>query len=366
MDSLAVPLVNLEVAHGVASQVEQLAQHADAHTSISDEAAAKSVLAASALPAVPPSGAPSGAATTDPPNVPSGDKFAELANMMMEATKPPADQAAAGHAPASTVVSLKPDDSYLKGNRLTNWNANQGMLSLAQLYSGIVDITNRQKRGHPDPYKITVESEALQAYADQADSGYNAMIGPLAGFYIFSEGALQTFKKTFDRAQFHLGFLGELFKGFDLSDGTVKALDSVLTNFASAVGQYKFEQISEGKTINRAVKINNVPAVNISGNDNDPLYAYPAVTTFIYMKVTAKAWKTVMSKMQGGAEVEHIDFEMYWTATKCTLNTDWYNTTKPKFDKISQLVTGKNLEAFGAMLDNPITEPKQNESQPPS
>lgn len=59
---------------------------------------------------------------------PSGDKFNEVVNMMMEATKPPADQAAAGNVPSPTVVSLKPEDNYLLGNRLTNLTANQGML----------------------------------------------------------------------------------------------------------------------------------------------------------------------------------------------------------------------------------------------
>lgn len=188
------------------------------------------------------------------------------------------------------------------------------------------------------------------------------MIGPLAKFYLFSEGALQTFKQTFDCAQFHLGFLGEVFKGFDLSEGTVKALDTVLTNFASNVGKYTFNQISEGKTINRVLKINTVPAVNMSGDDNDPEYMYPAVTTLIYVKITAKAWKTAMSKWQGGGGVEQIDFEIHWTATKCTLNTEWYNAMKHKFDQVREFVTGKNLEAFGAMLDNPIAEPKQNGS----
>ena len=361
MEALAIPSVNLEVAHGVASHIEQLAQHADAQTSITDKTAAKSVLVASALPAVLPPSAPSGAGTA-PPNVPSGDKFTELVNMMMVATKPPAEQTAAGYAPAPTVVSLKPEDKYLVGNRLANWTKNRGMLSLAQLYSGILDIQNRQERGHPDPYKVSVESEAMQAYADQADSAYNAMTGPLAGFYIFSEGSLQTLKKTFDRTQFHLGFVGELFKGFDLSDGTVKALDTVLTNFASSVGQYKFDALSEGKTINRVLKINTVPAENMSGNDDAPDNAYAAVTTLVYMKITAKAWKAAMSKWQGGGEVEHIEFEMYWSATKCTLNTDWYDTMKPKFDKIMEFVTQKNLEAFGADLDTPVTEPKQNGS----
>ena len=240
------------------------------------------------------------------------------------------------------------------------------MLSLSQSCSGILDIQNRQKRGHSDTYKITIESEVLQAYADQADSAYNAMVGPLAGFYIFSEGELQVFKQIFDGADFHLGFLRELFKGFDLSDDAIKSLEKVLTNFASSVGQYKFEQLSEWQTVNRVLKINTTPAVNMSGNDDGPEYLYPAVTTLIYMKITAKAWKTVMSKWQGGGEVEHIDFEMYWTATKCTLNTEWYNTSKPKFDKIMQFVTEKDLEAFGAMLDQPVTDSKQNGSQPPS
>ena len=361
MENLGIPPIDLEVVSLVASRIEQLAQRAEAQNSIIDNKAAKSVLAVSALSAVSPFGA-----AADLPAIPGGDKFTELLNMMKDATKPPAVQAAAGNVPTSTVVSLKPDTNYLKGDRLTNWNANQGMLSLAQLWSGFLDMENRQKRGHPEPYKITVDSEALQAYADQADSAYNAMTGPLAGFYIFSEGALQTFRKRLDRAEFHVGFLEQIFKGFDLSDGALKGLDTILTNFASGVGQYRLDQNSEGKTINRVLKINTVPAVNISGDESDPQYVYPAITTLIYMRITAKAWKMAMSKWQGGGEVEHIDFEMNWTATKCTLNTDLYNTAKPKFDRIIDFVTGKNLEAFGASLDNPVTEPNQNRPQRPS
>jgi hypothetical protein len=62
-----------------------------------------------------------------------------------------------------------------------------------------------------------VASEAVQSFADMADSAYNVMIGPLTGFFNFTSGTQTTFSREMTKTEVHLGFLAELSKGFNLT-----------------------------------------------------------------------------------------------------------------------------------------------------
>ncbi|KAK4063593.1 hypothetical protein Trihar35433_8301 [Trichoderma harzianum] len=191
------------------------------------------------------------------------------------------------------------------------------MLSLAQLYWTILDLQNRETRKHPEPYKLSDDKDVWQIFADQANNTFQEMLGHLSGFYIVTTGASQSYKENVDRAQLHTGFLSAILSDFSLQEDAKKDLDKVLTNFAQA--------------------INTVPTMTIGGTAEHPLTVNVPTTTIV---------------VGGGAE--HFEFDMTYTKTNCQLNMDWYQKAIPKFNKIMEFVTEKNLAAYGAGLSQPV------------
>ncbi|KAL7782538.1 hypothetical protein V8C43DRAFT_326821 [Trichoderma afarasin] len=231
-----------------------------------------------------------------------------------------------------------------------SWHCNQNMLSLAQLYSTILDLQNREARKHPKPYKLSDDKDVWQIFADQADNTFQAMLGPLSVFYIFTTGASQSYKENVDRAQLHTGFLSAIFSDFNLQEDAKKDLDKVLTNFAQAVGGFKMDMEAQTKTMNYTLKINTVPTRTIGGTAEHPLTVNVPTTTIVYMKIKATAWKSAMDACSVGGGAEHFEFDMTYTKTNCQLNMDWYQKAIPKFNKIMEFVMEKNLAAYGAGL----------------
>ncbi|KAJ9638155.1 hypothetical protein H2204_004466 [Knufia peltigerae] len=299
---------------------------------------------------------------------PGDDKWAQFTAMILDAAKPPQEQAAAGQLP-SVAVSLhdgfnydqtkiqsqpQPVDMTSDAGAIYSWQCNQNMLSLAQLFSTMLDIKNRAARKHPEPYKLSDDKDVWQIFADQADNTLQAMLGPLSGFYIFTTGASQSYHDNVDRAKLHTGFLSAIFSDFSLQDDAKKDLEKVLNNFAQAVGGFKMETAAQTETMNYTLKINTVPTVTIGGRAGHPLTVNVPTTTIVYMKIKATAWKTAMEACSAGGGVEHFDFDMTYTKTNCQLNMDWYQKSIPKFNKVMEFVTGKNLAAYGASLSQPV------------
>lgn len=354
MDSVfGLAPVSENVARRVASTVHYLSQESNAHQGVSPHATALSTLAASALPVTILA-----ATDSSTPAIPADNSLAELKRMLAAPTQPIPDQVAAGNAPSAVNATFKPET--LTEERHASYRKLLGISSMAQLYASIMDLNTRQERHHPKPYRLSDHDEAVQAFADQADFAWAAMTGPLSGFYIFTTAPATQFKRSFTRAELHEGFLGEVFKGFNLSDGAVKSLDTILTNFASSVSTIKFEEQVESQTINQTLRINTTPAYNITGDNDNPDYVYTPTTHVIYMKIKAATWKTSLSKPQGGGSVENVDFEMEWVAPKFELNVDLYDAAKPKFDAICKYLTSKNLEDYGACLEHSITDKNQD------
>ncbi|KAK6519408.1 hypothetical protein TWF281_003242 [Arthrobotrys megalospora] len=306
---------------------------------------------AAAAPAAP---------AADPPAAPGDDKFDQLVQLLNASASPPATQVASGLAPAPTSIVIKPDASYAKDNILNNYNALQNMASMITLYSGILDIQLRKQQNHPEQYKITDPVEAMMAFENKANEAYQAMTGPLAGFYNFSQGASTSFSKSMTRTEFHAGFLGEIFKGFNLSDDTLTQLDTILTNFAQSVGSIQIEASGAHKSVNNTILVHTCPAVNASGDPKDPVWVYQPTTTLIYLEVDLNAWQTVFKSKSGSSTTDHFDFSMVYTVTKCQLNMEAYQNSVNKFNQIIQFVTGKNLEAFGATASTSVTDSSLN------
>ncbi|KAL6809756.1 hypothetical protein J3E69DRAFT_372439 [Trichoderma sp. SZMC 28015] len=117
---------------------------------------------------------------------------------------------------------------------------------------------------------------------------------------IFADQADNTFQEMLGHLSgFYIVTTGAS-QSYKENEDAKKDLDKVLTNFAQAVGGFKIDTEAVG----------------------------------------------------GGAE--HFEFDMTYTKTNCQLNMDGYQKAIPKFNKIMEFVTEKNLAAYGAGLSQPV------------
>lgn len=287
--------------------------------------------------------------------------------MMLNATKPLAEQVAAGNLP-SVVISLD-DGNYdpvavqspiPPTSALYVWQCNQNMLSLVQLYSALFDITNRQNRGHPEPYNLSNPDDVYQIFAEQANNTLQTILeGPLSGFYVANRGETKQFTQQVtsaaDLPALHTNFLSTIFKDFNLTANATNALDQLLSAFATAVGGFKLSAEARSKTIDYTLKINTVATIDLTEDPNNPILIYIPKTTLIYMRIKATAWQDAMAACAGTAGgAEQFEFDMTYEKTECQLDIYYYEQNIDRFDNILQFCTGQSLAAYGASLSQVV------------
>ncbi|USP74614.1 hypothetical protein yc1106_01888 [Curvularia clavata] len=279
------------------------------------------------------------------------DKFNQLAELMMGNTKTPDQQVAEGKIPTTSPVVVI--DPYAKENAQSNFASLKDAHSMIQLYSNLMQVQQK-----PGGFNIT--SEAAAGFAFQAKQAYNAMMGPLAGYYNFSLGSAQTYSNQLERNQIHDNFLGKVFDGFGFDKATLTALDTKLTTFVSAI-----KGINPGaaapSTYDFAQILGLCPKLNITGDDSDPEWVFSPTTFLLYMKIDARTFRESISK---NSSVDKVNFNFQLTVNKCELNVRRFEADRAKFDKMFNLVTNKNLRAYSDLLNqqieqkNPPTTPK--------
>ena len=221
------------------------------------------------------------------------------------------------------------------------------MSSIVSLYTAIWNANARTKRGHPEPYNITVADEAAQAFADMANSAYNVMVGPLAGFFNFASGTQTTFSKKMTKTDVHLEFLGELFKGFSLTKPALLQLDGILTNFIKSLGTISVETGRTSNTVDQTIRINQVVRLNISGDESNPIWVFQPRTRIVYMHIDASTWRWATKK----ADHSENTFNMRYVIVDCDLNVNKYLASKPKLETVFNKIAGKSLEEYGKMIN---------------
>lgn len=342
------------VARDAAQYIHALVARTTPNNEQSAHIHATTLLRASALPmtlmAVDPTPAAPATAGTD----------SQIVKALLAAAQPPEKQVEGGHVPAGVVINLYPEEMYNGEARGTSYSALQGMTSLSQLYAVVLSLAARTKRGHPEPYSITDAKEVVQEWEDQADFAYQAMTIALAGFFSFQNLSAQTVKRHMTKAELHEGFLGKVFEGFNLTDSALQDMETILTNFSKALGSTTIVDESDTRTVNQTIRINSVPKINISGDNANPDWVWQPMCTLIYLKFTAKTWKTSVEKFTGGVAAEGFDFEMQMTSVRCQLNMQWYEQSEPKFDEVMRAAVGKSLKDFGAMISHNVTDKNQN------
>jgi hypothetical protein len=307
-------------------------------------------------PSEPTSTEPSGETPSIP--TPGEPSFSDFANLMKDAMKPPAEKIAAGVAPATTDVAIKPvavapGSQYTLGQVVENYNDLRYCASMAQLWAGILDVQNRITRKHPQPYSITDPTEALIAFADQADAAWDAMMGPMAGFYTFDDIVKSQYDKTVSRADIHAEFFGTVFAGFGFADTMVAQLDTILKTFVDAMSGTSVEVSDQAQTFNHVLRVHAMDKVTLVEDPTNPVIIYNPVTTLVYLRVDVNSWKVSIGKF---ASAEHVNFKFDYDVVRCSLNVDWFNQKKDTFDKMMEMVTEHNLSQFANAVDNQVND----------
>ncbi|KAI0904326.1 hypothetical protein F4823DRAFT_634507 [Ustulina deusta] len=275
------------------------------------------------------------------------DKFAKLAALMMSDTQAPDTQVAEGQIPKAPPVAVLP--GYTNTEVANNYGTLMDATAMCQLYANLMQVEAK-----PQGFNIT--SEAGLAYNFQAKMAFDAMMGPMAGYYIFGSGVSQTYNDTIPKTQIHQHLLGKLFDGFGFSADTKKSLDDPLTNFVAGL-QNIHSQGNPTNTFDFMLRLNLVPRINVTGSDSDPIYVYQPTTYLIYMKVDATTFYQSTSK-RGGED--RVNFKFTMTTTKCELNSRKFEQNRAKFDQMFLLVTENNLRAYSELLNKKIKSSEPN------
>ncbi|KAH7153630.1 hypothetical protein EDB81DRAFT_758573 [Dactylonectria macrodidyma] len=274
------------------------------------------------------------------------DKFAKLTALMMGDTKPAEEQVSTGQVPKPPPIVILPgyDIAAVQDNYNTLMDAN----SMIQLYSNLMQVQQK-----PDGFDITTEAAA--AYNFQAKTAYDAMAGPLAGFFMFDTGSTQKYSNQIPKDQIHDKFLGAVFDNFGFDPDTKKQLDGQLTTFVAGLSK-----IAPGKanSIDFSLRLGLVPRRNVTGDVDNPTYIYQPTIFLIRMSFDSYTFYQSTGKNSG---VDKIDFNFNLSVTKFSLNARKFEQNRAKFDQMFQLVTDSNLRAYSQLLNKQL---KTNEANP--
>ncbi|KAL8387057.1 hypothetical protein RB595_010189 [Gaeumannomyces hyphopodioides] len=283
--------------------------------------------------------------------------IAELFGQLSVAMQGPTESVGKGKAPTPQDVAVLPEkkagtDPASHGAKvakaLEDLQNLKDITSIADLFIAMAKISKRTKRGHPEPYSITVPKEAAQEFADMADCAYNVMMGPpLSGMYSFSGLFATQFSRSMSKTELHLGFLAELFKGFSLTDVAKKQLDGILENFVKSLGDIKVETESTNHTVDQTIRIHQTVATEITGS-TDPkhqIWIYQPRTRLIYMHVDASTWRWATNK----ASHEGNTFNVNYAVVDCDLNVNKWITAKPALEAIFKKIMGATFKQYSEL-----------------
>lgn len=288
----------------------------------------------------------------------AGDgSISELFDQLSAAMQGPSGSVAKGKAPMPQDVAVLPekkagtnptDHEERVRKALEDLQHLKDITSIADLFIAMAKISKRTKRGHPEPYNITVPNEAAQEFADMADCAYNVMLGPpLSGMYSFGSLFSSHFSRSMSKTELHLGFLAELFQGFSLTDVAKKQLDGILSNFVKSLGDIKVETESTNNTVDQTIRVHQTVATEITGSP-DPkqqIWVYQPRTRLIYMHVDASTWRWATNK----ASHESNTFTMNYVVIDCDLNVNKWVAARAALEAIFKRIIGTTFKQYGEL-----------------
>ncbi|KAF5667165.1 hypothetical protein FHETE_5868 [Fusarium heterosporum] len=341
--------LNVESAAAISAFIQELSIKASGGKPVDEETLALRMLAAEHtspdydLSTIHSSSVRNGPSTA---SADGDDKFAKLTELMMGDTKSPDEQVSSGQVPKPQPIVILPgyDIGAVQSNYETLMDAN----SMIQLYSNLMQVQQK-----PDGFNIT--TEAAEAYNFQAKQAYDAMMGPLAGFFIFDTGSSQKINNTVPKDQVHDTFLSAVFDNFGFDKDTKAQLDGQLTTFTSGLSK-----IASGNanSIDFSLRLGLCPRKNVTADEENPIYVYQPTIFLIRMSFDTNSFYQSTGKKSG---VDMITLNFNLSVTKCALNARKFEQNRPRFDKMFQLITNSNLKAYSDLLNKQL---KTNEKNP--
>lgn len=225
------------------------------------------------------------------------------------------------------------------------------MASIIRLNSGIIQVQDQNQRGQPNNPKITDADGLTQAYYDSAEAIWQAIQGPLTGFYNMSKTQTETVNLTTTSSALHAILLDDIFKPYNLPQSVLTQLDTVLTNFAKTISPYA-GQDPGGRAF--AVAIHSVDKIDVSEDDSRPDWTYQPKITVVHLNVEADSFRNALLK-QGN----QFNFEFELNVMTGELNVDELRSVQPKFEKIIQFLTkgtgSMGLTDYGNKILNTVS-----------
>lgn len=284
------------------------------------------------------------AAAGDP--TPPRDRFDDLVDLMKGDTESADDQVNNNKVPKPPPVVVEDPIGVTTGYDKAKAEENFGYLkdahSVCQMFTNIELI-----KEHPKGFDIT--KEAALAFNVQAKLAYNAMSGPMAGVYTFGEGVHT--KHSFDilMSEVHEKLLETMFDGMRLDSTHKKQIDSQITNFVKALKN--IEVGGDHSSLDFALRFGLVPATNITADETNPVWAFEPMTYLVYLTMDADAFKKTISKRNSQ---DRIHFKYEHVVVKADLNARHFLRYRPKYDKMIEKITGKNLKQYSESLNKRV------------
>jgi hypothetical protein len=277
---------------------------------------------------------------------PPHDRFDDLVDLMKGDTESAEHQVNNGKVPKPPPVVVEDPIGVTTGYDKAKAEENFGYLkdahSVCQIFTNI-DLIKQ----HPKGFDIT--KEAAVAFNVQAKLAYNAMTGPMAGVYTFGEGVHTEHSFDILMSEIHEKLLETMFDGMGLDSNHKKQIDSQITNFVKALKNIEIG--GDHSKLDFALRFGLVPATNISADDANPVYAFEPMTYLVYLTMDADAFKKSISKRN---TQERIHFKYEHVVFKADLNPRYFLKFRPKYDKMIEKLTGKNLKAYSDALNKPV------------
>lgn len=236
-------------------------------------------------------------------------------------------------APGSTSVAAV-DQSDITPQ---DWQHLQDIL----LLNSFINVFGMQKvyKDHGDKAYDITKNEQAAAFTQACASALNYVItSAMGGFLNLRDQTAQSITKTYKKAEFHLGFLSDLFKAFAFPESTLTALDGVLNAVVDSLTKIEFNE--QEKTVDHLLFMyvfEKVPGMDMK---------LPHLRLF-YLKIDTKSWKISMCK----STVTEINFQCNYIDENWEMNP--FQVAKQR-DQIQALLTkmsGLSME----QLDNKLT-----------
>jgi hypothetical protein len=267
-----------------------------------------------------------------------GDRLDDLMVSLNSESDDPSKVVQAGKPPATTSMVKEPQTSadVKKAELEKQMKAARSICSIAALYCKLQSLKAAEARGG-HLYSISVPSEALLAFAEDADLRYNCAKYVVAGLLTLTDEQSGSMSKDITSGDLHLEFLTTIFKGLNFTKQDMALLDGWLTQTTQAASSIAFSSEDINQTMNHTVMAGTLDELDVDGTS-----LFSPTVTIIYMKVDMNSWRVSIGK----ASVRQVHFNMTTVQSTYAINMDLFTQVEPKINKVLKGLIGKEIDDY--------------------